>query len=104
MIEKVYAISKGEEKTVDEIIQDEDIHYLHMVFNRNQGLREHTTDSNVYITVLKGTASLGISGQERHEYSADSVLKIPYKTKMSVKNMGKDPLELIVIKAPAPKG
>lgn len=39
-----------------------------------------------------------------HEYDAGTLLKIPYRTKMNVKNLHPATLELIVVKAPAPKG
>lgn len=33
MIEQVFALSKGNEKAVEKVIFDENVHYLHMVFN-----------------------------------------------------------------------
>ena len=51
MIEQVYKISTGNEKTVEKVIYDENLHYLHMVFNKDEGLPEHFSNSNVYMTV-----------------------------------------------------
>jgi quercetin dioxygenase-like cupin family protein len=103
MIEQVYKMLLGDKKTVEKIIFDENVHYLHMVFNENEGLPEHYSNSTVYMTVLRGVLSIQLDVQDNHEYEAGSVLKIPFKTKMNVRNLHSDTLELIVVKAPAPK-
>ena len=102
MIEKTFNLSKGNEKAVEKVIFDENIHYLHMVFNKDEGLPEHFSNSNVYMTVVRGTLSIGLNDQEIHKYSNGTLLKIPVNTKMNVKNFNDETLELIVVKAPAP--
>lgn len=102
MIEKIFKLSRGDEKVVEKVIFDENVHYLHMVFNQNEGLPEHFSNSNVYMTVVRGTLSIGLDDQEIHVYEAGTLLKIPFKTKMNVKNLHIDTLELIIVKAPAP--
>lgn len=102
MVEKIFKLSRGDDKTVEKVIFDENIHYLHMVFNKEEGLPEHFSNSNVYMTVVRGTLSIGLDDQEIHEYEAGTLLKIPFKTKMNVKNLHPETLELIVVKAPAP--
>ncbi|MGB4916025.1 MAG: cupin domain-containing protein [Leptotrichiaceae bacterium] len=102
MIEQVYKISTGNDKAVEKVIYDENLHYLHMVFNKGEGLPEHFSNSNVYMTVVRGTLSIGLNDQDIHEYSNGALLKIPVNTKMNVKNLDDDTLELIVVKAPAP--
>ncbi|HZK39871.1 MAG TPA: cupin domain-containing protein [Clostridia bacterium] len=103
MVEHVFKLSVGDEKAVERVVFDENIHYLHMVFNKNEGLPEHLSNSNVYMTVVRGTLSIGLDEQEIHEYEAGTLLKIPFQTKMDVKNLDVDTLELIIVKAPAPK-
>jgi len=103
MVEQIYKLSTGNEKTVEKIIFDENVHYLHMVFNQHEGLPEHFSNSNVYMTVIRGLLSIGLDDQEIHEYEAGTLLKIPFHTKMNVNNFYTDTLELIVVKAPAPK-
>lgn len=103
MVEKVYKLTGGSEKVVEKVIGDDNIHYMHFIFNKNEGLPEHISNSNVYMTVLRGTLSIGLNDQEIAEYSAGTVLSIPFKTKMNVKNLCDDMLELTVIKAPAPE-
>lgn len=102
MIEQVYEMSTEDEKAVERVIQDENIHYIHMVFNKNEGLPEHFSNSNVYMTVVRGTLSIGLNDQEVHQYNKGTLLKIPVNTKMNVKNVLENVLELIVVKAPAP--
>ena len=103
MVEKVFNMSTGDKKAVEKLIFDENINYIHMVFNKGEGLPEHFANSNVYMTVLRGILSIGLDDQDIHEYSRNTVLKIPFKTKMNVGNSHDEVLELIVIKAPAPE-
>ena len=104
MVEQIFSLSRGNEKAVEKVIFDENLHYLHMVFNKTEGLPEHFSNSNVYMTVVRGKLSIGLNDQEIHEYEAGTLLKIPFQTKMNVKNLNEETLELIVVKAPAPKG
>ena len=103
MIEKEYKLSRGNEKAVEKVVFDENVHYLHMVFNKDEGLPEHFSNSNVYMTVVRGKLSIGLDEQDIHEYEAGTLLKIPFQTKMNVGNQNDETLELIVVKAPAPK-
>ncbi|MGE4214278.1 MAG: cupin domain-containing protein [Anaerotignaceae bacterium] len=103
MIEQIYKISTGNEKAVERVIMDENIHYIHMVFNKDEGLPEHFSNSNVYMTVVRGKLSIGLNEQEINEYPNGTVLKIPINVKMNVKNLSDEVLELIVVKAPAPE-
>ena len=103
MVEKMFKLYVGNEKVVEKVVFDENIHYLHMVFNKDEGLPEHFSNSNVYMTIIRGRLSIGLDEQEIHEYEAGTLLKIPFKTKMNVRNLHDETLELIVVKAPAPK-
>lgn len=103
MIEQVYNLSMGNDRIIEKVIQDENVHYIHMVFNTNEGLPEHFSNSNVYMTVLRGILTIGLDDQVSQLYEAGTVLKIPFQTKMNVKNCDVDVLELIVVKAPAPQ-
>lgn len=102
MIEQIYQIATGDEKTVEKVIMDDNIHYIHMVFNKREGLPEHLSNSNVYMTVVRGKLSIALDDQEIHTYEAGTLLKIPENTKMNVRNLHDPVLELIVVKAPAP--
>ncbi|MFA6941195.1 MAG: cupin domain-containing protein [Clostridiaceae bacterium] len=102
MVEKVYNMTFGDTKKVEMLISDENVNYIHMIFNKGEGLPEHFSNSNVYMTVISGTLSIGLDEQEIHQYKKGSILKIPFKTKMNVGNKHDEVLELIVVKAPAP--
>jgi quercetin dioxygenase-like cupin family protein len=99
----VFQISVTNDRSIEKVIQDENVHYIHMVFNKNNGLPEHLTNSNIYMTVIRGKLSIGLDDQDIHGYDRGSVLRIPFNTKMNVKNLHDDVLELIIVKAPAPK-
>jgi quercetin dioxygenase-like cupin family protein len=102
MIESIFKLYKGDEKTVEKVIFDENLNYLHMVFGNGEGLPEHNSNSNVYMTVIRGVLSLTLGEQEVHEYAAGTLLKIPFDTRMNVRNLHDETLELIVVKAPSP--
>lgn len=103
MVEKVFHFTNRNEKTVEKIVFDENVHYLHMIFNKNEGLPEHFSNSNVYMSVLRGTLSIRLNEQDVHKYEAGTVLKIPNNTKMNVNNFDEQLLEITVVKAPAPQ-
>lgn len=102
MIEEVFTYAAGDGKAVDRLIEDDNVQYIHVVFGPGDGFPLHDSNSNVYMTVVRGRLSIGLGEQEIHAYGAGSVLKIPYKTKMNVRNEDGGPLELIIVKAPAP--
>jgi quercetin dioxygenase-like cupin family protein len=102
MIEKEYRLSQANEKAIEKVLFDENLHYIHVVFNQNEGLPEHYSNSNVYMTVIRGILSIGLGEQKIHEYKAGTLLKIPFQTKMNVNNLHNETLELIIVKAPAP--
>ena len=102
MIEQIFKIASGNSKVVEKVVQDENVHYIHMVFNKEEGLPEHYSNSNVYMSVIRGKLSIDLDDQGVHEYDAGNLLKIPKGIKMNVKNLDEDTLELIVVKSPAP--
>jgi quercetin dioxygenase-like cupin family protein len=103
MIEQIFPLARGPERTVEKVIQDDNLDTIHMLFNKDEGLPVHYSNSNVYMTVLQGTLTIGLNDQEDHHYPAGTLLQIPYKVKMNVRNTHDELLELLVIKAPAPK-
>ena len=102
MIEQVYHLSRGDEKAIERVLFDENVHYIHMVFPQDEGLPIHNANSTVYMTVVRGRLSIGLGDQDMHLYEAGTLVKIPDGTKMNVKNLHADTLELIIVKAPAP--
>lgn len=41
MVEKIYKISTGDDKIVEKVIMDDNLHYIHMIFKQNEGLPKH---------------------------------------------------------------
>ena len=103
MVEQIFKLSRTNDKAIEKLVLDDNLQYIHMVFNKTEGLPEHLANSNVYMTVVRGMLSIGLDDQEIHEYEAGTLLKITFQTKMNVKNLHEDTLELIIVKAPAPK-
>lgn len=103
MVEQVYNLYKGKEKSIKRIIADENINYNHMVLNKGEALPEHYSNSTVYMTIAKGTVTISLNDEDANKYDSGTVLKIPFNTKMNVVNEDEGLLELIVVKAPAPK-
>ncbi len=103
MTEKIFRLSDNTQKIIEPIIKDENIHYMHMVLPKGEGLPVHTTNANVYMTVITGELSISLGGSEFNNYPERTVLKIPQGIEMNARNNGEKTLELIVIKSPAPK-
>lgn len=103
MVEQVFKLSSGSGKIIERVITDENVHYLHMVFPKGEGLPEHFSNSNVYMTVVRGMLSISLNEQATHDYGSGTVLKIPFQTKMNVRNKHDETLELMIVKAPAPR-
>ncbi len=100
---QVFRLAQGEDKTIEKVILDENIHYLHLILPNGDGLPEHFSNATVYMTVVRGKLSIGLNDQNILNYEGGTLLKIPYNTKMNVKNLHDEALELIIVKAPAPK-
>ena len=103
MIEKVFHMTHSEEKTIEKVIQDDNIHYMHMILAKGEGLPVHTTNANLYMTVLRGLLSLDLEESGAHVYEAGTILNIPFGIKMDARNAKDETLEITVVKAPAPK-
>jgi len=73
-----------------------------MVLPEGDCLSVHKANSNVYMTVVRGTVTLELDETPPVKYSTGSILNIEYGTLMSVCNKDSDTLELFVIKAPGP--
>jgi quercetin dioxygenase-like cupin family protein len=103
MTEKIYKFSDNSQKVIEPVIKDDNLHYMHMVLPKGEGLPVHTTNANVYMTVVSGELSISLAGSEFNIYPERTVLKIPQGIEMNAKNNGEKTLELIVVKSPAPK-
>lgn len=64
MVEQIFTLARGNEKTIEKVILDENLHYLHMVFNKDEGLPEHLSNSTVYMAVIRGKLSIGLNDRK----------------------------------------
>lgn len=103
MIEKLYSYTVTDSKTIERIIDDENVSINHMVLNRGEALPVHDANSHVYMIVSRGTVSLSLAEQETREYGHGSIINIPYGTRMYVRNEAEPVVELFVVKAPNPR-
>ncbi|MPM66717.1 hypothetical protein SDC9_113628 [bioreactor metagenome] len=103
MIETVHSYSLDDEKKVEKIIDADEVMINHMIFPKGAGLPEHFSNSNVYMTILRGTLTLQLGEQEAQHYPQGSIINIPYNTKMNVSNAHDEVMEMFVIKAPNPR-
>ena len=104
MIEKNYKYSVADSKTIEKLVADENVHINHMILPKGDALPLHMSNSNVYMTVMRGTISLILDDQEQHDYGVGNILNIPNNTKMNVSNTNDTVAEILVVKAPAPRG
>lgn len=102
MIEQVFKLADTDERTIEKIITDENINYNHMIFQKGEALPVHLSNSNVYMTVLRGTLTIALGDEPAKEYPRLTLLKIPKGVKMDIKNLHDETLEFTVVKAPAP--
>jgi len=103
MLEKKYVYSLTNEKIIERIVDDENIHLNHMVLTQGTGLPEHYSNSNVYMVVVRGTMTLQLNEENPHQYAKGDIINIPYNTKMNVNNQYEEVLEFFVVKSPNPK-
>lgn len=103
MIEQVYKLYAGDEKAIERVLLEDAIHYIHMVLPGGEELPAHDTNATVYMTVVRGRLNIALGDQEANEYEPGTMIKIPFQTKMHVRNLYPAALELVVVKAPAPK-
>ena len=103
MIEKAYQLYQGNEKKIEKIVLDERGHYMHMVLPKGEGLPIHMSNANLFMTVIRGTLTIGLNDLQPNVYPKKTMLQIPFKTKMNVRNENDEVLELIVVKT-LPKG
>ena len=66
MLEKKYVYSLADDKIIERIVDDENIHLNHMVLVKGTGLPEHYSNSNVYMIIVRGEMTLQLNEQEPH--------------------------------------
>lgn len=103
MIEKRYPFTLAEEKTIEKIVDDQNLAINHMILLKNTGLPEHYSNSNVYMIIVRGKMTIVLNDEEASIHEKGSILNIPFNVKMNVNNYHDDILEFFVVKAPNPR-
>lgn len=103
MVEEVFKMSTGDKTVVEKLILEDDLNYIHMVFEKGKGLPLHYSNAVVHMTVIRGRLSITLGDEKTKIYEKGNLLRIPYDVKMHVRNEEDEVLELIVIKAPGAK-
>lgn len=98
MVEQVFQMTFGDEKKIERLIMDENINYVHAIFTPGEEVAPHFSDAQIYMTILRGNITLGLDELPANVYGPYTVLKIPKGTKMDLRNLHADPLELIIVK------
>jgi len=101
MIEKKYDYTVTDEKTIERIIDDENINLNHMVLPKGTALPVHDSNSNVYFIIVRGIMTVTFGEQETHKYEK-CFINIPFGIKMIVENKDDEILEFFVVKSPNP--
>ena len=95
MTETLFTLTQTDERLTERLIDENNLHIIHLVFPPGEGLPEHRANAHLYMTVLRGTVTLQLDDQPEHTYGPGSLLSIPYRTLMNVNNKNSDVLELI---------
>ncbi|MGE4454207.1 MAG: cupin domain-containing protein [Sphaerochaeta sp.] len=102
MLETVYTYTKTNEKIVEKLVGDDQVMINHVVLNKGESLPEHFSDSNVYLTVVRGTLCATFNDQEPHFYQ-NGIVNVPANTKMNISNADEQTVEFFIVKAPHPR-
>ncbi|RFU96205.1 hypothetical protein DYP60_01145 [Sphaerochaeta halotolerans] len=102
MIETVYAYTKTDEKVIEKLVGDDQVMINHVVLGNGEALPEHFSDSNVYLTIVRGILSATFGDQEAH-YCQGAIVNVPANTKMNIANTHDEPVEFFIVKAPHPR-
>lgn len=103
MVENSYSFTLTNVKTIERILEDDNVGINHIVLSKGDALPEHYSNSHVYLIVARGAITLQLNEQEAHSYASGNIVTIPFKTKMNVSNTSDEILEFFIVKAPSPK-
>lgn len=104
MIATVYNFTQTDSKTIERILEDDNVGIIHMVLAKGDALPDHVANSHVYLIVIRGKLTIKIEGQEEDlVYPSGSIVNIPFKTQMQPYNQFDEILEFFVVKAPSPR-
>lgn len=101
-MEKLHPFTKTEDKCIERIIAEPDVHINHMVLPYGTALPDHVSNAPVWMTVIRGQVTLELAGREPRTVEAGNIVEIEMGTPMKVRNEAPETLEFFVVKAPGP--
>jgi quercetin dioxygenase-like cupin family protein len=102
MVEKIYPYAVTDEKTVEIFLNDDNCSIGHVILKPGDELQEHSTDSNVYLLVVRGELTVTLNTVESKAFDRGAVVNVPYGTVMGMKNSSANVMELFAFKSPNP--
>lgn len=103
MIEKPYAYTRTDAKTMEQVVDDDVVGINHIVLPPGESVKTHVANSNVRQIIVRGTLSLSLEDQPFNHYAAGSIVAVPFNMKMAIQNQGVETLEFFVVKTPNPR-
>jgi quercetin dioxygenase-like cupin family protein len=98
MIEETYNLYQGNDFKIEKLVLKKNGQYIHMVLPKDTGLPIHQANAELFMTVIRGTLTIGLNDLEKNTYYTGTMINIPHQSKMEVKNYHDEVLELIVVK------
>ncbi len=102
MNRKTYRFTKGDEKLIEKLIDDDQVMINHITLSSGEELPEHNADSNAYLVIVRGRMNLALEG-EAEVHNQGVIANVDPGTRMHISNPFEDVLEFFVVKAPSPR-
>lgn len=100
-----FTFSTGDESIRERVVDRPErwnVLIAHVVLPPGEAVHRHPTDSEAFVTVVRGVLTLEAEGIAETEHPRGSVLYLPAGTPMAPRNAGTETVEFFVVKAPHP--
>ena len=100
-----FSFSTGDASIRERVVDRPDrwnVLIAHVVLAPGETVPRHPTDSEAFVTVVRGTLCLDLEGIPETAHPRGSVLYLPAGAPMAPRNAGTEVLEFFVFKAPHP--
>jgi predicted 3-demethylubiquinone-9 3-methyltransferase (glyoxalase superfamily)/quercetin dioxygenase-like cupin family protein len=101
--EKLYPYTLSDEKTVEIFLNDDNCTIGHVILKPGDALPEHSTDSNVYLLVVRGELTLSMNKNKIRNFSRGAVANVPFGILLGMSNSSGEVMELFAFKSPNPR-
>ena len=102
MIATPYQFNLSNTKLVEKIIEDDHAAINHVILPSGEALPQHSTNSFVYLIIIRGAATIQLEDEAAEVYLAGSIVHLPYQTTMNLSNQEDGLLEFFIVKSPSP--